>query len=725
MIRGFPDLLAVGERLRDPVVPHDGGGEVVVVRSPDDGIGKEDRGDGPPVLRSPAEGLDPPALRVESEEPGLLVVVSGGHQDLVLHRVVGQAVDVEDLPHVEGMAEFPLRSVAGAPEDPDRVRPWVAPVVPVEDPVPGIRGHAVFEGCVEVVRRSRQRLEGPAPVFGTVDPVVEHEDRPARQHDDIAGPPDLANPPREGVARHRVLQVVREGGLPLGNRPPALEGLAHVLADVEEVVLHGVDPAVANAPYREPVDLPVPAGTEDPGFCDLHVDDPGDPVMPTRDPPEGDHQHGEKEEHDAGQDEARGLGVPPSAQENSGGLGGGRFGDRPRDWPDRSPDCSLRFSSHTTHGVRVKVLHVMAPSPMGGAEQVVLDLTRAQAAAGAEVHLVAILGEGEEDHAFLAGVGPGVGVHPVHVPHRAYLAERRAIRERIRALGASVVHTHGYRADVLGGSAARSEGVPLVGTVHGFTGGDARNRFYEWLQRRAYRKFDRVVAVSEVLASELGAGALDRSRIVTIGNARSRPADLADPAAARHTLGAPADAFHVGWIGRMSHEKAPDLMLEALRILSEGGRVPTLHATMIGDGRERAALQARTGELGLGDRIRWPGGIAGAASLLRGFDVVAMSSRTEGTPIVALEAMITGVPLVATRVGGIPALAGEEAALLVPPEDPEALAAAIESVHAGPAAAGERADLARRRMDEIAAPARWAEQYLDLYRGIPGLEGGG
>jgi len=281
-----------------------------------------------------------------------------------------------------------------------------------------------------------------------------------------------------------------------------------------------------------------------------------------------------------------------------------------------------------------------------------------------------------------------------------------------------MVHTHGYRADVLGGSAARAERVPLVGTVHGFTGGDRRNRFYEWLQRRAYRKFDRVVAVSEVLATELGARSIDRSRIVTIGNARSRPTDLVEPEAARRTLGAPPDAFHVGWIGRMSREKAPDVMLEALRIVSEGGRVPRLHATLIGDGRERAALEIRTGELGLGERVRWPGGIPGAASLIRGFDVVVMSSRTEGTPIVALEAMITGVPLVATRVGGIPALAGEEAALLVPSEDAEALAAAIESVHAHPQAARERADLARLRMDEIASPARWAEQYLDLYRGI-------
>ncbi|CAN5738610.1 glycosyltransferase [soil metagenome] len=367
----------------------------------------------------------------------------------------------------------------------------------------------------------------------------------------------------------------------------------------------------------------------------------------------------------------------------------------------------------------------MAPSPMGGAEQVVLDLTRAQAEAGAEVHLLAILGEGDTDHPFLEGVDAAVHVHPAHLPHRAYLQERRSIRERIRALGVPVVHTHGYRADVLGGSAARAEGVPLVGTVHGFTGGDARNRFYEWLQRRAYAKFDRVVAVSEVLASELGELSIDPARIVTIGNARSRPDDLAEPEVARRRLGAPQDAFHVGWIGRMSPEKAPDIMLEALRIVAGRGRVPGLHATMIGDGRERAALVARTAALGLADRVRWPGGIAGAASLLRGFDVVAMSSRTEGTPIVALEAMITGVPLVATRVGGIPALAGEKAALLVSSEDAEALAAAIESGHQDPLAARQRADAARTRMDRVASPARWAEQYLDLYRGIPMPKGKG
>ena len=152
-----------------------------------------------------------------------------------------------------------------------------------------------------------------------------------------------------------------------------------------------------------------------------------------------------------------------------------------RHWPAAGPDCSVRVGSHTTRGVHfgglVKVLHVMAPSPLGGAEQVVLDLTRAQAAAGAEVHLLAIVGEDEGDHPFLAGVGSGVHLHPVHLPHRAYLEERRAIRDRIRALEDPVVHTHGYRADVLAGGVARAEGAPVVATVHGFTGGSARNRF--------------------------------------------------------------------------------------------------------------------------------------------------------------------------------------------------------------------------------------------------------
>ena len=98
------------------------------------------------------------------------------------------------------------------------------------------------------------------------------------------------------------------------------------------------------------------------------------------------------------------------------------------------------------------------------------------------------------------------------------------------------------------------------------------------------------------------------------------------------------------------------------------------------------------------------------------FDAWVLSSRTEGTPVTLFEAVAAGVPVVATRVGGVPDVVGEGEAILVPPEDPEALAAAIRAVHASPLAAAARADRASRRVATEFAAAPWLDAYDRAYR---------
>lgn len=368
----------------------------------------------------------------------------------------------------------------------------------------------------------------------------------------------------------------------------------------------------------------------------------------------------------------------------------------------------------------MRVLHLMTPAPVGGAERVVLDLTRILARRGIDVHIGAVIPVGAggsdqgPDHPFLRHVHPSVPCHPIALPPRAYLAEWRAVRRLIRELSPTVVHTHGYRADVVAGSAARRAGVPVVTTVHGFTGGGGRNRLYEWLQRRSFRRFHGVVAVSRPLMLELKDGGVPSACLQHIPNARPLPRALPSPEAAREAAGVGPAAFHLGWVGRMSREKGPDVMLEAVRRLSEGGG-EGLHVTFIGDGPERPELEAQTREWGLEGRVRWLGSVPDATALMPGMDALALSSRTEGTPIVALEAMGLGVPLVATRVGGVPDLTGDDAAILVPPEDPTALAQALQALRNDPSLRRRLAERAQRRVQEVASPERWAERYLEIY----------
>jgi glycosyltransferase involved in cell wall biosynthesis len=305
----------------------------------------------------------------------------------------------------------------------------------------------------------------------------------------------------------------------------------------------------------------------------------------------------------------------------------------------------------------------------------------------------------------------GVEVHLIHAGGRAYLQERRLTMKLIRDWRADVVHTHGYRADVVTGMAAARAGVPTVSTVHGFTGGDIKNRFYELLQLRAFRRMDAVIAVSSPLRQKLIQAGVAAPRVHRIRNAWAPPSPSLSRHEARAVLGLPDSDTIIGWVGRLSPEKGADLFLQAL------ARGPWL-ASVIGDGRAGGELRRTAEVLGLADRVRWHGLVPSAGRLVSAFDLLVLSSRTEGTPIVLFEAMEAGVPIVASAVGGVPDVLGPDEALLVPPGDPDRLAEAMRAVFGDLAGAAARASRARARLATDFAAGPWLDQYESLYHSL-------
>lgn len=134
------------------------------------------------------------------------------------------------------------------------------------------------------------------------------------------------------------------------------------------------------------------------------------------------------------------------------------------------------------------VMHLLAPAEVGGLERVVGTLSAAQGRAGMRV-MVATVGGGVRA-VQSASKGEGLGeVKFVSIPveRRGYLSERQAVERLLRTRRPDILHTHGYRPDVLDSPVARGVGIPTVTTVHGFTGGGLKNRLYEWLQKRSFR----------------------------------------------------------------------------------------------------------------------------------------------------------------------------------------------------------------------------------------------
>lgn len=339
------------------------------------------------------------------------------------------------------------------------------------------------------------------------------------------------------------------------------------------------------------------------------------------------------------------------------------------------------------------------------------SLAAAQAVRFPGVEVLVVLDREEPDHPFARRLeASGVPHRVVVVPHRRYGRERASVADACRRTRAEIVHTHGYRPDVVDSGVARGFGAATVTTVHGFTGGGWKNRLYEGLQNRAFRRFDAVVCVSAAQLATLARKGIDASRLRLIPNAWSGPEPVSR-AEARAVLGLSDEQPWVGWVGRLTREKGADVLVESLPGLAR----LRLGISIIGDGPERDRLQRRAAELNVDSMVRWHGGIPEAGRLLSAFDVFVLSSRTEGSPIVLLEAMAAGVPIVATSVGGVPDMVSPAEAILVPPEDPLALAAAVRQSLAEPGAASARGGAARLRLEREFRCEEWVSRYQAVY----------
>ncbi|HUK72197.1 MAG TPA: glycosyltransferase [Streptosporangiaceae bacterium] len=309
-------------------------------------------------------------------------------------------------------------------------------------------------------------------------------------------------------------------------------------------------------------------------------------------------------------------------------------------------------------------------------------------------------------------------------PRRDLLALRR-LHALFRERNFDVVHTHCAKAGALGRLAAHRAGVPkIVHTYHGFPFHEfqsaARRRGYVSIERRLGRITDVALCVGTGVAVEAVRRQLvapDRVRTIgvvvdgTNGTDSAGAAHRADGAAGRaangtaHSLarrraqvalGLPANAIVVGAVGRLTYQKAPEDFLTALQAL----RRPDAIGVWIGGGE----LADHVGRLAAGVpgvRVILTGERDDVPDLLPAFDVFALPSRYEGLPTAVVEAMVCGIPVVATAVNAVSdVVIPGETGLLVPPQRPDLMAAAVRYLLDSPAAAARMAAAARASLGQ-------------------------
>ena len=196
-------------------------------------------------------------------------------------------------------------------------------------------------------------------------------------------------------------------------------------------------------------------------------------------------------------------------------------------------------------------------------------------------------------------------------------------------------------------------------------------------------------------------------------NAVAPNASALDRVASRAALSLPADAVLVGWVGRLSFEKGPDLFVEALALTDD-----RVHGVFVGDGPLREQMRALAGARNIAHRLHFTGMRPQASRYLAAFDILALTSRSEGTPMVLLEAMWAGVPIVATAVGGVPDIIDQHVGLLCRPGDPAGLQQSFERLMVDQPAALALANAAQRRVKEDYSIARWIRAHEAVYAAV-------
>jgi glycosyltransferase involved in cell wall biosynthesis len=349
-----------------------------------------------------------------------------------------------------------------------------------------------------------------------------------------------------------------------------------------------------------------------------------------------------------------------------------------------------------------------------GAERTLVELAGYLLEQGWQSHVVALEGQGASQivqNARERGLCAQAFVPDGRLGLRPMLSKLRQLLGRHPG---AVIHSHGYKPDILLALTRIPRRFACLATCHNWISDTAKMRLLETLDKRALRRFDHVVAVSEEIASELIRSGVPRGKVSVIDNGiEVLPADPGARARIRTEFDLPPDAKLLLHLGRLARSKRIDLLLHAAAALPAEVRATLL---LVGEGEEREYLAALTGQLGLTASVRFCGYRKDVAQLLAAADVFVLSSEKEGLPISILEAMATSCPIVATRVGAISRVVEDGCdGWTVPAGDAAALQNALAEALAKPELARMRANRALAKFRAHYSRDSMGKRYLEIY----------
>ena len=295
------------------------------------------------------------------------------------------------------------------------------------------------------------------------------------------------------------------------------------------------------------------------------------------------------------------------------------------------------------------------------------------------VLLTGTVPEGEEDMNYFAEEN---GVAPIFIPEMSrelsakdiislWKVFRRIWREK-----PDIIHTHTAKAGTIGRVAGffyrwlAWKRVKLIHTYHGHVFhsyyGKRKTKIFLLIEKILAGVTDKIIAISaqqkKEINEEFGVGKPSQFQVIQLG---IDLAPFADSDAKKHLLraeiAADADEILVGFVGRLTEIKNIPLLLKAAKLYREQNDrdLPKLKFLIIGDGHLRSDLEAEVDKLGISGTVLFLGNRNDSDVFYGGLDIVALTSRNEGTPLSLIEAMANGKAVISTAVGGVVDLLGE------------------------------------------------------------------
>ncbi len=383
---------------------------------------------------------------------------------------------------------------------------------------------------------------------------------------------------------------------------------------------------------------------------------------------------------------------------------------------------------------RLRILYICSSLRPGGSERQMLALAARLPADRYRVDFLTLSepgpyasdAEGFGARVFSLGSSPPPGISPVG---RSVRRVRKGLRflSIVRNGHYDIVDAWMYPTYHLAALTRGLTGTPIVSSGRRDLRGQAQplGRLGGSLESVARRMTDAVVANSQAVAADTIARehpAPGHLRVIYNGVVRVPSLTPDEREACRRDWGVGPDEVLVGCVANYREVKRHVVLIDAFA--AAAAVRPELRLILIGEGPLRPQLEAQVRELGVEQLVRIHGAEADPRPMFEAFDVVAHASESEGLPNALLEAASGGRAIVATAAGGAPEIVIDgETGLLVPVDDRDALAAALERLGGDPDLRARLGAAARERADTVFGMDRFVREFSDLYEELAAAHG--